>query len=179
MTDWRKIGEQVYEYQRAFYWARLLDDEKARSNPLTTKQAFSRALVRCAQGDTAPIEDLLLSEHDLSLTREDRKFIAAILNRKYWVRRPGRRPEGGARLTCMIALRIFSSWRETNKKEGISDWGVRDKMKDQACHYALDIYRARPGAIEPNFETVRQLMDRPASRRGGRKSRRKAPPVSA
>lgn len=187
--DWRKTGELAYEYERAVIWARELDDEKASRNPPTPTQALYRALIRCAQGDTAPIEALLVSEHDFPLTREDRIHLARVLGHKYWARRRlGRRPDSCARLTCGIALRIFRSWKTANKKEGISDWGFSDEMKDQACHYALNIYRSffheprepnLTGAREPIFETVRQLMDRPASRRGAQKSRQKAHPISA
>jgi hypothetical protein len=63
----------------------------------------------------------------------------------------------------MFALSIYGTWKGMNKKLGIRSWGLGDKMKDLSCRYAIKMLPHH--GRRPDFEVVRQLMDRPKSRR--------------
>ncbi|MGI8853709.1 MAG: hypothetical protein ACR2GC_10580 [Methyloceanibacter sp.] len=178
--DWRDIGEQIYEHVKAEQWAADLKRQARKDTPRTTDQELDFALISCARGDSDPLIEFLLSDNDFSLSKDHREHLARVLRHKFWVPRQGRRPKGLARWALGYAQRIFLIWKAANKETGISDWGLRDQMKDQACRYAIEICRAYTDGQEADFETVRGLMERskkrqthhrppPAKRRQNRK----------
>lgn len=171
--DWREVGQHVLE---DCIKAELAAGERAKAKaakaarePKRAEFELGSALIFCAQGNTEPLIDFLLSDKDFTMTETTREHLARILRHKSWVPRTGRRPDNLARHACSYAQNIFTVWKRRNLQHGISDWGVRDQMKDEACRCAIGLMR--PHFDEPNFETVRQLMDRPKKRQ-----RRKALP---
>jgi hypothetical protein len=60
---------------------------------------------------------------------------------------------------------IYRRWKRLNNREGINDWGLGDDMKNQSCLYAIELGAPWKGREQPDVEAVRQLLDRPKSRR--------------
>ena len=87
------------------------------------------------------------------------------------------RPKNVAAIACsQIALMFYDDWKWLNSHIKISDWGHSDEMKHEACEAAIE-YHSRciedvivsnhPLNVVPRFDAVRELMDRPRTRRGG------------
>jgi hypothetical protein len=171
MEKWREIGEELFEYLKAEQWAADLWRE-ARWNERKQKRLepdLLFALQSCARGNSDRLIEYVESDKEFSLSRDERDRCARVLRHKPWAPRLGRRPDGVARFALSKAQAIFSVWKEANKQSGISDWGLRDQMKDQACRYAIDICRPYIEGREPDFETVRQLMERSKKRQASRR----------
>ena len=64
-----------------------------------------------------------------------------------------------------FAVFFFKIWKEANAAHGINDRGHREKMKQQSCAFAVEWLGGSGADIEADIEAVRELVDRPASRR--------------
>jgi hypothetical protein len=83
----------------------------------------------------------------------------------------GRPPNEDLRELADLADKFYREWRARNKGAGISDWGLSDSMKYQACVYVLEIEidgadwdEGEDGRL-PDPEAIMQLLTRPKSRR--------------
>ena len=88
----------------------------------------------------------------------------------------GRPKRAWARSGANKAIKFYRDWKDANRRNGIRDWGHGDEMKDEACRFAIELYgndvcelfgddvemREDP----PTWEDLRELIDRPQSRRG-------------
>jgi hypothetical protein len=113
-------------------------------------------------GDNADLIKYLRSGQEFYLPEGACIALASFLDEEPWKQRPGPPRDQDARWACTRAKEIYEAWKEANKKAGVSDWGVRDEMKDESCRYGIAV--AGPFEHEPDFETVRQMMDRPRGR---------------
>jgi hypothetical protein len=82
----------------------------------------------------------------------------------------GRRKHTWAQHCARLAIEFYQNWKDANRRNGISDWGHGDEMKDEACRLAIELGSclARTCGEEqdpPTFEQVRELIERPAARR--------------
>jgi len=91
------------------------------------------------------------------------------------------RPLGGSRTAATVACCFYNDWSSENQRRGIRDYGHRGEMKDYAARAVVeDFYAWRFGAdirpvylweigspknVESFIEVVRELMDKPKSRR--------------
>jgi hypothetical protein len=162
-SDWRETGLQIFEHLKKRQVDRLLEIEMRRAAPrkTTPENVLLMALECSARGHSDVLIKYLLSDIDFSLSKQARERLAVSLREKDWERR-GRRPEYHARYVCEQALGIYSTWKQVNKQNEVSDWGLRDQMKDEACRYALMLGKAY--GWQPDFEQVRQLMERSKKR---------------
>jgi hypothetical protein len=64
-----------------------------------------------------------------------------------------------------FAMLFFKTWKEANATRSINDRGHRGDMKQQSCAFAVDWLGGSEADIEADIEAVRELVDRPASRR--------------
>jgi hypothetical protein len=161
--DWRETGRQLFEHLKRAPAERLLEMEMRKATPRksTPESVLLMALECLARGQSNLLIEYLLSDKEFSLSKRSRQRLAEALREKDWERR-GRRPDRHARFVCEQALAIYSTWKQVHKKNGVSDWGVRDQMKDEACQYALML--GKTYGWEPDFEQVRQLMERSKKR---------------
>jgi hypothetical protein len=132
-------------------------------------------------GDPSTLVKLLNSRN---LTQFDRGILADLLDCYFkgeiissWY--PGGRPKNIAAQCCAnVAIKFYANWKTINRRWRIKDWGHSDEMKDEACRVAITyllIRRDREGTVPlisnhpldevPDFEQVRELLDRPRSRR--------------
>ena len=72
----------------------------------------------------------------------------------------GRKQNKVPRYVAKLARSFYRQWQAANIQAGISNWGLANDMKDESCRYTLELV-----GWTANFETVRELMDRPNSRR--------------
>ena len=176
--DWREVGCEVCEYVKAteLKKEKELDRISAQLKADRTREnKVFGAIVQAAAGDIEWLIELLSSDEDFAITsRKTREHLVKVLRTGILRRsKRGRRTNTTAQITCRRAVAIFQLWKLANREMGIADWGVRGKMKDEAAQYAIDFFREKmhrlfPGERfrDPDFETVRQLMNRPLSRRG-------------
>ena len=86
------------------------------------------------------------------------------------------RPKNTAAQYCAnLAVRLYANWKSINRQLEIKDWGHSDEMKDEACRVAIEYHQkrlsrrmtVRHSNMEeiPEFAHIRELMDRPRSRR--------------
>jgi hypothetical protein len=63
-----------------------------------------------------------------------------------------------------LARALYRQWKAENIAAGINDHGLGRQMKDRSCDYAIEIL-AIAGDPRPASESVREMMERPISRR--------------
>jgi hypothetical protein len=185
--DWREAGQEIYAWYRQRELevaARILETRRQRqvrgSKNFTGEEELVRAIIRLVQrGDATQLIEFLRSDKEFRVSDGERKWLAQFLQRKP-LPRTGRPPKTIQLQTCGLAKSLYLIWKEFNKQQGIPDWGFRDTMKDESCNYAIEIATSVWGVPTPDFESVRQLMDRPRSRLyPRRKSRQKGEGISA
>ena len=159
--DWRDNGRRLFrrlnEDHRDWNWMAVMRV----NSDCTTEDQLVGALIAIAKGDPSRLIEFLLSDKEVSLSREARELLGQILRR----RPPGRPTDVDARQALLYAEHLYSLWKRDNKEMGISDWGHRDEMKDEACRYGIALCESEPYSHPPDFETVRELMRRPKSRK--------------
>jgi len=110
------------------------------------------------------------------LTRFDRNSLAEYLEfaftealQRKSQKTGGRRKHTWARMCAHMAIKFYQLWKDTNRRNGINDWGHGDEMKDEACRLAIELgscwARTCKEQDPPTFEQVRELIERPAARR--------------
>jgi hypothetical protein len=156
----RSLREQWLNRQREFQRDLKAAVERIRS--LDPKDNFIHALSQHAGGESKFLIDYLRS--DRPLAELEREYLAqvleGVLDRK---KRRGRPANSDARVAAMQARVFYRMWQAENKKAGIKDFGHRNAMKDEAARFVID--ELEPHSPVPDYETVRELMDRPKPRR--------------
>jgi hypothetical protein len=86
--------------------------------------------------------------------------------------KPRRRgPDWSVRIVLRKAQSFYAEWGAILKQAGISTRGISGFMKNDSCHYAIELLK--PGSLSKvKYDTVRELMDRSASRQGTARPRR-------
>jgi hypothetical protein len=119
---------------------------------------FEMAARQCAQGQPAALIDHLLSDRPLSSA--DRIILALLVKGKLGKSPPGAPKDRKTRYAASRAVQFYEQWRLENKRLGVRDYRLSDSMKDKAAEIVIaDL------ALRVDFETVRDLMDRPDNRR--------------
>ena len=178
--NWRDAGPTVC----AFLMARFADDEKKENAAFAevaqrwpaaeSESRLGLAIIDLARGDPEPLIAHLRCDDSFTLSPVFRGPLAKALTDRNWEPGPGRPPDVNVRFAHELAQEIFKFWKWLNKDLGFSDWGVRGRMRNDACEYAIEMLDHRTKLNKPDFEAVRQLMDRDKKRRT--LSPRKKPP---
>jgi hypothetical protein len=116
-----------------------------------------------------------------AFTRWDRNTLAELLDAVFRGEiddacAPDGRPKNiAARFCADFAIKFYTVWKSMNRQLGIRDWGHSDEMKDEACRVAIEYHQKRLSRrmtvrhsnmeVIPKFAHIRELMDRPRSRR--------------
>lgn len=134
--------------------------ETLRSHDL--KHNFIYALTEHARGNSEFLTDYLRSDRPLGeLEREHlAQVLEGVLDRETLRGRP---PNSDERTAAMLAHALYKIWRDENKRARVRDYGACDAMKDEMVRFVIQ--DLEPNSPPLNCETVRQLMDRPRSRR--------------
>ncbi len=183
-TNWRDIGQTL----RAQFLARARDRcdcyscRSQRTKRGKRERYWVSAVALAQMGDPSILVKHLISQR--AFTQFDRRILAELLDCVFkgetdsaWS--PVGRPKNIAAQSCAgLAIKFYTDWKAINRRWGIKDWGHSDEMKDEACRVAIDYHLARrrwigigmsisnhPLNATPDFEQVRELMDRPRSRR--------------
>jgi len=172
---WRENGRQIFEsflardkkqLQEAADWRAKRREEDIYA---PDDEHIVSSISMCAQGDSGPLIRYLKAGRKFSLTSAQRAFLIQILENEPWKAPRGRRRDESAREAAYDARRVYGSWKNTNAEMGITDWGHRKEMKDESCRYGILLHRqVFPEASGPDFETVRQLIDRSWTRQRAR-----------
>jgi hypothetical protein len=95
------------------------------------------------------------------MTEEDQEDLAQVLEGKF-DRRSGR-PRNRDLREAALCTRIFlKRWRALNRAKGISDWGHREEMTEEAARFVIQEQK-----LAVKTEYVLQFLQRPNSRRNG------------
>jgi hypothetical protein len=182
-TNWCDAGRALR--------ARFLEEARGRCDCYSCRSQWTKrgqrekylvhAVALAQMGDPSTLVKLLNSRN---LTQFDRGILADLLDCYFkgeiissWY--PGGRPKNIAAQCCAnVAIKFYANWKTINRRWRIKDWGHSDEMKDEACRVAITyllIRRDREGTVPlisnhpldevPDFEQVRELLDRPRSRR--------------
>jgi hypothetical protein len=180
-TNWRDIGRALR--------GRFLEQAGGRCDCYSCRSQGTKrgqretylvhAVVLAHMGDPSTLVKLLNSRN---LTQFDRRILADLLDCYFkgeisqWS--PVGRPKNIAARSCAnVATTFYTDWKAINRRWRIKDWGHSGEMKDEACHVAIDCHLIRrdlegkvpisnhPMDEVPDFEQVRELMDRSRSRR--------------
>jgi hypothetical protein len=179
--NWRDIGQAL----RAEVLERVGICTCAQCRRPTSKREYREnywvAVVCLAEdGDPSGLVKHLNSRR--VLTQFDRKVLAGLLDLVFKKGEPASnrgRPKNIAAQGCArMASKLYEHWKAINRLYRIKDWGHSDEMKDEACRLAIDHREAerarfRGASTNPNhplskatpdFERVRDLMERPKLR---------------
>jgi len=174
-ADWQDVGRTLKEVAR-----KLKEEWQERQRdfePIREEQEYwINVAAKVMTGDPSPLVRRLRDERVPTL--EDMHAFADMLElASDEIRQRRRGGRGGrprqnilTRLFAKRALVFYEEWKQANRRLGVRDHGHRDAMKDEACRVVLDLHenlyplhrRLRPW---PTFDGVRELMDRPKSRR--------------
>jgi hypothetical protein len=184
-TDWRDVGQALR--------ARLLERARERCDCYSCRNQDTKRgqrekhwvnlVAQTELGDPSLLVGHLNSRR--LLTQFDRKCLADLLDAVFRgetraVLSPIGRPKNLAVRNCAgFAIKFYTDWKAINRQWRIKDWGHSDEMKDEACRVAIDYHLARRDLLRlggrgltsnhlmdevPDFEQVRELMDRPRDR---------------
>jgi hypothetical protein len=123
---------------------------------------FVRALCQHARGNSEFLVQYLRSGRPISADQREQfaQVLEGVLDDK---RKRGRPSHSNERSAAMQAGVLYKMWRDENKKAGVKDHGYGDAMKREAVRFVINDLEPRSQPL--NAEAVRQLMDRPRSRR--------------
>ena len=164
MVDYRSTGSTLrkrwLKRQQELEQALIATIKKPR--PHRPEHDFIRALFQHARGNSEFLIDYLRSDRPLSaLDREHfAQVLEGVLDRKKPRGRPLNRDE---RTAAMQALVFYRAWRAENKRAGVKDHGHSAAMKHEAAMFV--IHELEPHSPPLDYAKVRELMDRPKSRR--------------
>lgn len=160
MTTWRDIGEQLRQQWLESRKPRLSEAEvDARMDAIERHPSFTLALHGHLHGDSTKLLDYLRSSRPLNA--EERNDLADVLEGRF-----SRQPRRGAPVNRAVHVALDSAewfyrwWLDENKRNAVADWGHRLVMKDEAIRIAMEVE-----GHDVDAEVVRDLMDRPKSRR--------------
>jgi hypothetical protein len=156
MNDWRKIGEQLFKH-----WEKVaLSGDRS-----TYEQAqLSLALLLSAEGSPGNLIEYLQSGKELALSDEERAYVVARLRLKPKQKR-GPRRDHAVHMAANTAWAFYLYWKVSNTLAGVSNRGIGNQMKDEACHFAIALLGPWPEPFRPTFRAVRDLIERPKHRR--------------
>ncbi len=161
MTSWRATGERLRQEWLSWRHKPVLSEADVAGLMESIKRhpSFTLALHEHLRGDSAKLVDYLRSTRRLDA--KERSDLADVLGGRY-DRKPRRgAPRNRAAHGALVAAEYFYDWwLKENKRNGINDWGNRLLMKDEAIRVAIEV---EGHEVDP--EAVRDLMDRPKSRR--------------
>jgi hypothetical protein len=123
------------------------------------------AMVDAIQGNPSRLLEYLGSERPLTNRREVASCLALAFKKPN--PRTGRPRKGDVQLFASQALIFYEEWKQLNRRLGIRNYGHANDMKEEACRVILDLYAWQKEVLRP-FPTpraVRELMDRPKTRR--------------
>jgi hypothetical protein len=178
--SWQEVGEKLRAYYFAksnercdCYWCSRYQHTKRgrRENYWVNRVAFA------ILGDPSGLVAHLDSRRRLD--GFDRMVLADLLNVAFrdevdQAFHPSGRPRKTAARACAsVAQGFYNTWKTIDRRSGVQDWGHSDEMKDQSCRVAIEMHSVRDFSVEPyhpmnivpDFEEVRELMNRPATRR--------------
>jgi len=148
--------------QRAYYWIRLV------GNALHGSPSSLLNLLKHLRRGLTPVDCILLADA-LAI------IIPDVAARDKPTNQRGRPKRDWARRCADVANKFYRDWKDVNRRNGIRDWGHGDKMKDEACRFAIELYgndaRELYGSDidmredPPTCGDLRELIDRPQSRR--------------
>jgi hypothetical protein len=130
--------------------------------PHPPEDNFMITLTEHARGNSKFLVDYLRSDRPLSALEREHfaQALEGVLDRK----RPRGRPlNRDKRTAAMQAIVFYKAWRVENKLAGVKDHGHSAAMKDEAAKFV--IHELEPHSPPLDYATVRELMDRPRSRR--------------
>ncbi len=160
MTDWRETGRQIYERQ-------VLERQERHAKRTAVKRSpdadLFGALLLSSLGNSALLVEYLRSGRKLSLAAESRRHLARVIEHQNRKPKVGRKINKTARYLALGAIAFYREWKVANQNAGISNWGLRNDMRDESCRYVLELH-----GWTASYETVRELMDRPKSRRNSK-----------
>jgi hypothetical protein len=186
--DWREVGKKLREFYivRTYqgcncWWCSQYQNSKRGRRENYWVDVVARAIT----GDPSALVEHLHSRR--TLDRFDRIVLADLLDAAFKgvvqseLHRTGRPKELATHSCASTASRFYKDWKAINKSFGIRDWGHSDEMKDEACRVAIESLAHRmnvlrpyslmsdhPLDVEPQFDTVRELMDRSRADRDSR-----------
>ena len=167
METWEAVGELLQERWRTSKRLAVALDPEELNKALFAAGVpeFHKAIMAYLRGDQTKIADYLCM-HPLS--RGEEAELAWALNDRARPPQKGR-PTSLRQLKrtayADFAVLFFKIWKEANAARGINDRGHREKMKQHACAFAVEWLGGSEADIEADIEAVRELVDRPASRR--------------
>jgi hypothetical protein len=154
-VEWREIGKRIF-VRKARERKERATQERHPDAPL-----FTALLASALGGTTVPLVAYLRSDKEFSLSQESREHLALVITVQEAKRRKvGRKQNKVTRHLAKMARSFYRQWQAANIKAGVSNWGHANDMKDESCRYTLELV-----GWTANFEIVRELMDRPNSRR--------------
>jgi hypothetical protein len=161
--DWRQNGLSIRDEMHASY--RKIGEELKKTLGPRLRTALEalpadetllyNALRDHAGGDSAALIEYLRSDRPLQ-----REWLADTLDGVFDPPQ-GRPRDRDLRAAAMLAHFFYNRWKDANKRDGVNDRGFSALMKDDACRYALEL----EPHLHADFESVRQLLDRPVHRR--------------
>src|SRR5262245_32264879 len=181
-TNWRDIGQALRArfLERAFDACDCYSCRSQYTKRGQRERCWVHAVVFAQMGDPSDLVELL--KNSRTFTQFDRNILAELLDAVFkceiddaWT--PVGRPRNIAAQSCTeVAMKFYTDWKSINRQCQIKDWSHSDEMKDEACRVAIEYHRLRqsrgtvrvsnhPMDKTPEFEQVRELMDRPRSRR--------------
>ena len=120
---------------------------------------FELACYQAAQGDATALVEHLCSDHPLS--SRDRVFLAFLVRGALGNKSSRGRPiDHKVHVASRLATEFYARWRAENKRAGVSDHGKAGAMKDETARIVTEHY-----SLSDKYEAVRELMERPRSRR--------------
>ena len=147
-ASYKKVGEEL----KKTFAPRL---QAALDAPPADETLLYNALRDYAGGDSAALIEYLRSDRPLQ-----REWLADTLDGVFDPPQ-GRPRDRDLHAAAMIAQVLYNRWKNANKQDGVNDRGFSAHMKDEVCRYALEL----EPHLHADFESVRQLLDRPIHRR--------------
>jgi hypothetical protein len=159
MEPWEQNGERLKRLYRRKY-AEATVEAAAHSRPA----AFQEAMRWCFMDDPTELVEYLSGDRHIS--HNQRIELAWVIQMRAELARPEPGRPTDSRLLELKgwaedAVVLFKVWKESNAESGINDRGHRGDMRQQCCAFIV----ALRGGSEADIEAVRELADRPASRR--------------
>jgi len=170
--DWRAASKQL-QHQIMTSWRK----QRERVQPIAAKavaaaegfeQTWWAALIAHMDGDRSKLVAYLRSGK--SLAAEQCAELADVLAAEVgegFKGKAGRPPDRKAQTAAELALFVYRHWKKFNKKNNISDHGHRDEMFAEALRFTVEDFAKEfaPSIADVDCKRVREVMERPASRR--------------
>jgi hypothetical protein len=181
MANWQKIGRKIRDGYLNPGLSNLStkEVEACLGNEEEVPEAFVQQMMQQSIAEIDNLvrrkleKDILSNPHVLiahlrsgrPLSPDDRERIAQALEKAAYPKPARGRPRDKRLLEAtQLARAIYLQWKVENIAAGINDRGLGRQMKNRSCNYAIEI-QAIDGGPPPASESVREMMERPISRR--------------